>query len=146
MAEPVRFTVLGDPVGKSRPRVTQRGTYTPAATRAHQVRVASAYHDAYPFRWDSPPTREDRKDWALAVTFHRETGHRRDLDNLAKLVMDALNGWVWWDDHQVSTLLARQTRVPRGSGRTEVLAIPLTPGNPLPWDLWQFITREDTPS
>lgn len=41
-----------------------------------------------------------------------------DLDNLVKLVLDALNGLAWEDDRQVVTLRAH---VLRGSDRAETV-------------------------
>ena len=43
-----------------------------------------------------------------------------DVDNLSKLVLDALKGIWWKDDHQVTELNVRKVRVPKGDEQTIV--------------------------
>lgn len=77
----VSFTVPGEPVPASRPRVTaSRGTYMPRKTR--DAVMAVAWH-----------ARRSRARFAGPVTvfIHLYTDHRRgDLDNYAKTVLDGL--------------------------------------------------------
>lgn len=52
------------------------------------------------------PTSHFRKDGGLSAAGERAViPSRADVDNLAKAVMDALNGWAWGDDRQVVQLL-----------------------------------------
>ena len=114
----VRVTVPGEPVGKARPRVTRRGTYTPQATRDAEARVRAAVQGALGDPAPHPGP------WTLVLRFHRVHRHQRDVDNLAKLVMDALNGVLWEDDHQVLHLDAAMVFHPKGypDARTELTA------------------------
>lgn len=58
------------------------------------------------------------KDGALTAAGRRATipGSRMDVDNIAKAVMDALNGHAWRDDRQVVTLTARKMWAMPGRG------------------------------
>jgi len=80
----VEFTVMGEPRSKQRPRVTTRGTFTPKETVAAEKRV--------------------RDEWRLLgvqLQFFNGNKRRRDLDNMAKLILDALNREAFDDDYQV---------------------------------------------
>ena len=43
-----------------------------------------------------------------------------DIDNLTKLVLDAVKGIFWRDDHQVIEIHARKMRCPKGQEKTIV--------------------------
>lgn len=112
---PLRFFVAGAPVGKGRPRFSRLSgrAFTPAKTAnteafvksealrqvgqpvlvgplALQVEAIATVPDSW--------SKRKRGD-ALAGTV-RPTG-KPDLDNLAKLYADALNGILWKDDSQL---------------------------------------------
>lgn len=93
----LRFTVKGEPLGKSRPRVTKNGTYTPKATREAEARVRQALELAYP----EPLLVVETEALAITLMAYRYERRTRDVDNLLKLVMDALNGMAYVDDSQV---------------------------------------------
>lgn len=93
----LRFTVPGEPLGKGRPRVTKNGTYTPKATRDAEARVRAALDAAYP----TPLLVVEDEALSIALTVYRYERRTRDVDNLLKLVMDALNGLAYVDDAQV---------------------------------------------
>ena len=69
------------------------------------------------------------------MTAWRATGYLRDLDNIAKLVADALNPdgrrglrGVWCDDHLVHAITARLVRkAGAAAARTEVTVRALRP-------------------
>lgn len=90
------FTVPGEPLGKARPRVTKNGTFTPKATAQAEARVVAAFLKAY-----GRVIPDVAHTWVLSVEFHRYERTVRDMDNLVKLVMDALNGHAYQDDSQV---------------------------------------------
>lgn len=88
----------GEPKSKGRPRVTRKGfAYTPKDTvqaeNEWKVLVAQHVDEA-----------DDTSGFSVRLHFCLSTYHRRDIDNLAKLVMDACNGIIWKDDAQVSEL------------------------------------------
>src|SRR6516164_5702491 len=85
-----KFTVMGEPVAKARPRWATRGqTYTPRPTRDGEAHVQECcfVHD--------PKLRPQPGLIFLRVEFHMAGLGRADLDNLLKLVADALNGIAW---------------------------------------------------
>lgn len=91
----------GEPVAKGRPRFGKGGkVYTPEATAAAENKLGWEVKRAYP---GIEPTGALV---SLTVVF-RSAGSaakrngRADLDNLVKLVKDALNGIAWLDDSQV---------------------------------------------
>jgi crossover junction endodeoxyribonuclease RusA len=104
------ITVPGDPQQKERPRFGQGRTYTPAKTSNAELVIRTLASSS---RRGRPPTQAPV---GMALEFYRATNHRADVDNLAKLVMDALNKVIYFDDSQVQELFVR---VHRGVGRTK---------------------------
>ena len=112
----IERTLLWTPRTKGRPRtVAMKGgyrTYTPHETVAAEKALAQ--------QWVGPPVSGDievKLDmWDDHV--HLVMGHaseptspklrRGDIDNYAKLIMDALNGVAWVDDRQIATLIVRK--------------------------------------
>lgn len=93
----LRFTVLGPPVGKERPRRGRHGHfYTPTKTIDFEQDVAMAYLRAVRRRLDPP---------ALHVGVHCyfRNGHHPDPDNVLKAVLDGLTGLAYPNDRQVSS-------------------------------------------
>lgn len=93
----LRFTVPGEPLGKSRPRVTKNGTFTPKATREAEARVRAALDAEHP----TPLLVVEGEALSISLMIYRFERRPRDVDNLLKLVMDALNGLAYVDDSQV---------------------------------------------
>lgn len=104
-----RFTVEGEPTSKSRARWdARRGgrPYTPANVKAAEHKVAWAYRAAVPGRAE---VRADRN-FGVFMAFFCGSGQRRDVDNMTKLVFDALNAVAWADDSQVTEMGAKLRR------------------------------------
>jgi Holliday junction resolvase RusA-like endonuclease len=101
------FTVPGEPVPKARARVTARGTFTPERTRAHTEAVQWAWNAAVKGHHDDGTAR-----YRVDLLFICKSRVHADIDNIAKLVFDALNGLAWKDDWQVDEglLLRRFSR------------------------------------
>lgn len=116
----VFITVHAEPVGKGRPRITKNGNYTPDRTRAYEELVRLEYRKQARLRggvWFA-----DRA-VAVRITAYYKTPksasrtrreamtlldvlpvRRPDVDNVSKLILDALNGVAWVDDAQVAVL------------------------------------------
>ena len=100
----VHVTVPGEPVPKGRPRFGANGSvYTDARTEAEEQRVGWLWKKEH----RGPPTAESV---AVSMLFVRGTARHVDVDNLAKLVLDALNTIAWVDDHQVLRMTAEKRR------------------------------------
>lgn len=135
----VTFVVPGEPAGKGRPKFARRGThvrvYTPAETIAAEERVREAWTDA-----GAHVIADGGVRLIVDLYVERPAGHYRtsgelsaeglrhptpyrtkpDVDNAAKLVMDALNGHAWTDDVRIVDLTTRRHW---GEPRTEVTAV-----------------------
>ena len=109
----VKFTVLGVPKGKGRPRFTRTGrTYTPKDTILYENLVATSY-DGGKLEGDLSakivcyfpiPASTTKKKRELMLTEEVYYNHKPDLDNLAKIILDSLNGIAFDDDRQVVRL------------------------------------------
>lgn len=90
----------GEPQPKQRPRVVRggKGTYTPSRTKKAESQIGWLLLQQYP----GIVTDQDH-DFMVDLTF-RCRRRNTDADNLAKTVLDALNGIVWGDDRQVTEL------------------------------------------
>lgn len=111
------FTVYAAPIGKGRPRFTRGGrTYTPDKTRIYEACVRGNYISQcgnYKFPAGVPlsvhivafcpiPKSVSKKRRALMVGYPTIT--RPDVDNIAKAILDALNGAAFDDDAAVTAL------------------------------------------
>lgn len=110
------FTVPGNPQPKERPRLGAGGhTITPARTVVAEQRVHDAFRDSMP-NWEPEPDGT----YGILIQFNTEEGSTADLDNVTKLVWDALNtnrkpgkkrrDGLWEDDIQVGMALLRLVR------------------------------------
>jgi len=108
----VRFTVWGEPKSKQRPRVTKRGTYTPKETMDAERRVRDI--------WRERNAEQFEHQVVVTIDFYNGNRRRRDLDNMAKLVLDALNGEAFADDVQVIELNVRKFYTDKHRARTEI--------------------------
>lgn len=113
----VEFTIPGAPQGKERPRFTRNGhTYTPSKTKDYEKLVEWAYQcEAHGVRFSGPvsanivavypvPHSWSKKQQARATSGHLLPLVKPDLDNVAKAVLDALNGIAYRDDAQITFL------------------------------------------
>ncbi len=117
----MHFTAYGQPVAKGRPRFTRSGrTYTPKAT-AEAEAVLRARAQAEGCQPLSEPC-------AVDLTFWLPTRRRVDIDNLQKLVLDALNGVAFTDDVLVHQLTSRVHRACSDVPRTQVHVTSLADG------------------
>ena len=118
----ITFTVPGAPTGKQRPRVTMRGgyakAYTPDKTVNYENLVKLMYGQEAKGRvfdrdkslrmlivalYDIPQSTSKKKAELMRIGQIRPT-KKPDLDNVAKIICDALNGVAYHDDASVVDL------------------------------------------
>lgn len=122
--------------GKDRPRFTGNGrTYTTKATKEAEEAIRAAYIEQENLCRGGYTAPSDRTEtYTVVVEVHRALPKSRpkkvlsepdvykpDVDNIAKLVMDALNGVAYVDDCQVREL--RVTKYPRVRGAEDRMVI-----------------------
>ncbi|TXH50920.1 MAG: RusA family crossover junction endodeoxyribonuclease [Desulfurellales bacterium] len=114
--ESVYLRVSGEPVAKERPR-----TYTDDAGRSRTItpRKTRAAEEAigWEFRRQYPGFAPLKCGVQVRLVFHTMS-KTKDVDNLAKTALDAMNDLVWADDCQVERLDAT---VVRGKGAPETI-------------------------
>ena len=109
------FTVPGEPRGKGRPRVTRNGTYTDSETKAYEQKIVAYYCKSYrAFRYPDNsfitvkviayypiPKRSTKAQLASMQAGKIFPSRKPDIDNVLKVVLDALNGVAYKDDSRV---------------------------------------------
>lgn len=123
MNKKISFIIPGNPKGKGRPRMTRSGhTYTPKDTAQYENLVKLAFEAAKPQRFipfEGPvkaiieagyeiPKSWSKKKRELALEGIEEPTKKPDLDNIAKSILDSLNGIAYRDDSQVTKLEIRK--------------------------------------
>ena len=122
----ISLMIPGEPKGKQRPRFSRATgrTYTPEQTITFENYVKALYYASYQDRKIDGPVRaaiqavfplpasmsEKRKKALDGMPYTKKS----DADNLAKIILDALNGLAYADDKQVTelTVSKRYGRVP----------------------------------
>lgn len=128
------FTIPGEPKGKGRPKFSTKGGYaraiTPEATANYEnlvkVSFLQACGKAEPYAKDVPlvakisaffsiPQSASKKKQAAMEAGEISPTKKPDTDNIAKIVLDALNGLAYYDDAQIVVLSLQKTysRIPR---------------------------------
>jgi Holliday junction resolvase RusA-like endonuclease len=93
----IEFEIAGEPKTKGRPRFSKHGhAYTPKATREAEAFIAEA--------WLNSGGRVLEGFLSMECIFFVGTKRVKDLDNMCKLVQDALNGKAFADDSQIVRL------------------------------------------
>jgi len=112
--------IPGKPVGKGRPRFGNGFTYTPQKTVDFENLVKLSYMQAYPGAdllegplvagihayFPIPASVSKKKRATMEDTPYP---HKADCDNIAKAVLDALNGVAYDDDAQVTSLIVKKS-------------------------------------
>lgn len=124
------FTYTGKVRGQHRPRFTRTGhAYELQADKEYKQSIAAAYIDqckGYMFA-DVPlevaiyVTRALPKSRPKKLQSEPDT-YKPDVDNIAKAVLDALNGIAWHDDSQIVSLFIEKNCRLR-SRETDTLAV-----------------------
>lgn len=112
----MNFTIIGEPVAKGRPRFSGYHAYTPKKTRDYEKLVRDSYTQqcgenflegqirANIVCYFPIPKSTSKKNRQLMETGQIKHTKRSDCDNLAKTILDALNGLAYKDDCQVCEL------------------------------------------
>lgn len=114
------FTVYEKAIGKARPRYNPRARrmYTPTKTSSFEEKIRFAFLTKYniktelserPFKakitaYFAPPASTSKKK-KKELLYNIDYTKKPDVDNIAKSILDALNGYAYKDDSQVSALL-----------------------------------------
>ena len=117
------FVVEGKPVGKGRPRFKRVGnfvqTYTPANTAEYEKLVRLKFQNAggviteNPVKVEivtffTPPKSTKKKQKAEMLANRILPAKKPDCDNIAKIILDALNQIAYKDDSQVVELFVKK--------------------------------------
>lgn len=133
----IEFTVYGEPVAKGRPRFTKRGiAYTPQKTSNYENLVKLSYLEiprekhlngeqlqAEIIAFFSIPKSKPKKLQLKMLSGEVRHTKRPDLDNIAKSVLDSLNGIAYNDDSQIVTLVV--SKYYSSEPRTEIRIFPV---------------------
>ena len=107
------FTVVGEPMSKARARVTRQGnSYTPKTTVEAERRVRECFEATVCEPFSNAV--------GVELAFFQGTRARRDIDNMVKLILDAMNGVAWADDVQVNVVLARRVYTVKDRARSVI--------------------------
>jgi Holliday junction resolvase RusA-like endonuclease len=93
--------------------VTRYGAYTPKETLVAEEKIRQ--------EWRSLDTELFPHHVLVSIDFFNGNKRRRDLDNMAKLVLDALNKEAYADDHQIVALELRKFFCDPDRARTEIM-------------------------
>lgn len=119
----IKFTVPGKPVGKQRPRFSRTytgvRTYTPQKTQEYENLVRISYRavskeklkgaiSATIYGYFEPPKSISKKQREQMLKGDISYIKKIDSDNLAKSILDALNGVAYDDDAQVCLLIVQK--------------------------------------
>ena len=119
----VKFSILGPPKGKGRPRVTKSGmAYTPKDTVQYENLVRMEYRrqcNDYRFPDDTPldvrimvyypiVKSASKKNKRFMVRGRLRPTKKPDFDNIGKIICDSLNGIAYHDDAQIVDAMVRK--------------------------------------
>lgn len=117
----MNFTIYGEPKAKGRPRFAKRGnfvsTYTPKETLDYENLIKISYSTqvenkevlqgeiiAIVSAYFSIPKSTSKKKSIQMLTGEIRPTKKPDCDNIAKTVLDSLNGIAYRDDSQIVSL------------------------------------------
>lgn len=114
--------IPGKPIGKGRPRVCRKVTYTPKPTKDYEKLVRQCYIAKYADKQPIPakiplkvsiianyPITQSMPKKQVKIienggAFTVRPTKKPDADNISKIILHALNGLAYYDDNQVVTL------------------------------------------
>lgn len=127
----ITLTVYGDLHGKGRPRFANGHAYTPESTRRYEAEIQAAWMLAGGrmqegavavdiTAYQALPKRATKAQQHAAARGEIWPIRKPDIDNIIKIVLDALNGYAYRDDTQVVMLDARKEYATDGVSRLVV--------------------------
>ena len=137
MLELAFLTIDGEPVAKGRPRfrVIRKfvQTYTPAKTKKAEQHIREEIKKQFvrkpftmplvvelDFFFSIPKSYTKKQRQEIEDKYYYHT-HKPDCDNLAKLVLDAMNGLVYEDDKQIfGLMITKRYAIDNRDVRTEI--------------------------
>lgn len=117
------LVILGKPTGKARPRVTRWGTHTPEKTVLYENLIKISFQQQNPNKKPLEgyiraeitahfkPTKTDyksKKKISQMLSGEIKPSKKPDIDNIAKIILDALNKIAYKDDTQVVELTVKK--------------------------------------
>ena len=119
MKKRISFTIEGEPTGKGRPRHGKYKTYTPAKTKAvenniayfYKVNIGHYFEGYVKLKLDlyySIAKSDSKKKNLMKLNNELRPNKKPDIDNVVKLVADALNEVAYKDDTQIIELECRK--------------------------------------
>ena len=121
----IELVIEGEPVGKGRPRVTNRGSfahaYTPSKTKNYERLIQNTYLSNYTYSdmlqgpikanltayFPIPNSLSKKKKEELLHNYEKHT-KKPDIDNVIKSAFDALNNLAFTDDSNIVQLTAKK--------------------------------------
>lgn len=110
----IEFTIPGEPKAKARPRLGKGHTYTPTDTVNYENYVKLCYMQTNGKEWLDEktisakidanfaiPKSTSKKNRALMLEGKIRPTKKPDIDNIAKIIFDSLNGIAYKDDSQI---------------------------------------------
>lgn len=113
------FEMIGEPVGKARPRMNTRTgrAYTPTNTKLYEYSLRQWFIREYPYfvpiesrvkvtiiDYFGIPKSTSKKKTAEMLAGNISPTKKPDADNIIKIVLDAMNNFTFKDDTQVTKL------------------------------------------
>ena len=119
----IMFTVYGHPVAKGRPRFSTRGkfpvAYTPEKTKTYETEVGMMAKaamgasqalegalEAFIYITFPVPASYSKKRTEACLNNTEKHTKKPDLDNVVKICLDGMNGIVFKDDSQITSIHA----------------------------------------
>lgn len=112
----IELTIPGEPQGKQRHKWSPRGTYSPKKTVNYETYIKELFAVKYPdfipvesvleivlIAWLMIPSSASKVKKILMQAMELRPGKRPDVDNLIKVVMDALEKLAYKNDAQIVT-------------------------------------------
>lgn len=136
----INFEVMGEPVGKGRPRFSMVNghamAFTPAKTASFENLVKLSYSQKYSglsfskgeqisaviTAYFSVPKSASKKARANMLSGAVRPVKKPDADNIIKSILDALNGIAYYDDSQVVNVICQKYYAE--NPRTSVILVP----------------------